>query len=520
MTTTAASRYTQLTSERDPFLTRARQAAKLTIPALMPPEGHNGTSKLHTPFQGVGARGVNNLSAKLLLSLLPPNTPFFRLQIDDFVLEKLAKRQGARGEVEKALNKVERSVMTEIETNASRTSVAEALKQLIISGNVLLYLLPMGGIRVFNLDRYVVLRDPDGNVLEVVVKESVSPTALPAAIVAALPKNERGGKSETNHRTLDLYTHITRTPTGWAIYQEIKGIEIAGTRGTYPLDKSPWLPLRWSKVDGESYGRGYVEDHMGDLRSLEALTKAIVEGSAAAAKVVFFVNPNGTTTMKSVSESESGAVRSGNKEDVSVLQLEKFADFQIAFRTIEMIEQRLSLAFLLNSAIQRNGERVTAEEIRTMAGELEDTLGGVYSILSQEFQLRYVTSLMHDMERRKLLPPLPKELLKPSITTGMEALGRGHDLNKLDGLIAGIQQAFGTEQVARFMNIGEYIKRRGTALGIDMAGLVLSEDEQAQASQAAELRMILEKLGPKGMDILRDQLKPSGDDQGAPQAAA
>nr|WP_052232047.1 portal protein [Methylobacterium sp. ZNC0032] len=518
--TTAASRYTQLQSERDPFLTRARQSAKLTIPSLMPPEGHNGTSKLYTPFQGVGARGVNNLSAKLLLSLLPPNTPFFRLQIDDFVLEKLAQREGARGEVEKALNKVERSVMTEIETNASRTSIGEALKQLIVAGNVLLYLMPYGGVRVFNLDRFVVLRDPDGNVLEIVVKESVSPTALPKSVLEALPKGEQGRKSSTNHRTLDLFTHIVRTDSGWDVHQEIKGIEIDGTRGRYPLDKSPWLPLRWSKIDGESYGRGYVEDHIGDLRSLEALTKAIVEGSAAAAKVVFFVNPNGTTSMKSVSESESGAVRSGSKEDVSVLQLEKFADFQIAFRTIEMIEQRLSLAFLLNSAIQRNGERVTAEEIRTMAGELEDTLGGVYSILSQEFQLRYVTSLMHDMERRKLLPPLPKELLKPSITTGMEALGRGHDLNKLDALIAGIQQAFGPQLVSQHLNVGEYIKRRGTALGIDMAGLVLDEEQQAQASQQAQLQMILEKLGPKGMDILRDQLKPTGDGEGAPQEAA
>lgn len=45
---------------------------------------------------------------------------------------------------------------------------------------------------------------------------------------------------------------------------------------------------------------------------------------------------------------------------------------------------------LLNSAVQRNGERVTAEEIRYVAGELEDTLGGVYSLLSQELQLSLI----------------------------------------------------------------------------------------------------------------------------------
>ena len=42
-------------------------------------------------------------------------------------------------------------------------------------------------------------------------------------------------------------------------------------------------------VDGESYGRGRVEEFIGDLKSLEALSQALVEGSAAAAKVVFTV---------------------------------------------------------------------------------------------------------------------------------------------------------------------------------------------------------------------------------------
>ncbi|UZT50437.1 head-to-tail connector protein [Enterobacter phage 04_vB_Eclo_IJM] len=34
----------------------------------------------------------------------------------------------------------------------------------------------------------------------------------------------------------------------------------------------------------------------------------------------------------------------------------------------DAIEQRLGWAFLLNSAVQRNAERVTAEEIRYVAG--------------------------------------------------------------------------------------------------------------------------------------------------------
>ena len=73
----AQARYSQLETRREPFLTRARDAAKLTIPSLLPPSGHTGHSKFSTPAQSLGARGVNNLASKLLLALLPPNSPFF-----------------------------------------------------------------------------------------------------------------------------------------------------------------------------------------------------------------------------------------------------------------------------------------------------------------------------------------------------------------------------------------------------------------------------------------------------------
>ena len=505
---TAASRYQALSTYRSSVLSRGRDAAKLTIPSLLPPDGHSEQSKLTTPYQGIGARGVNNLASKLLLALLPPNSPFFRYVIDDFTLLKITKRPGMRGEVEKALGSIERAIMTEIETGAVRVSAFEALKQLIVAGNVLLYLPPEGGMRVFRLDRYVVKRDPMGNVLEIVVKEDVSPAVLPDAIKGIISKEMTG-----DQKTIPLYTHIVRKAGNWQIRQEVSGTTVPSSRGTYPLDKNPWIVLRFSKIDGEDYGRGYVEEYYGDLVSLESLTQAIVEGSAASAKMLFLVNPNGTTSIKQISEAPSGAVRPGNAQDVTVLQVGKFNDFQIAYKTIEMIQQRLSFAFLLNTAIQRSGERVTAEEIRYMAGELEDALGGVYSILSQEFQLPLVNRISFQMERQHRLPTLPKGVVRPTITTGLEALGRGHDMNKLQ-VFAGI--AVQAAQLPPEISRPDFLNRAGTALGIDMDGLVKSPDQLAQEQQRDSLMALVQKLGPKGIDIVRDQLNAGT--QNGPQA--
>jgi hypothetical protein len=483
-------------ANRSSVLDRARDGAKLTIPSILPPDGHSEVTRLTTPYQGIGARGVNNLASKLLLALLPPNAPFFRMVMDDFTMEKIAQREGMRAEVEKAFNKIERAVMSDIETSTIRVSSFEALKQLIVCGNVLCYLPTGGGMKVFRLDRFVVHRDPMGHVLEIIVKETVSPSVLPDGIRDAVSK-ELGGSVQ---KSADIYTHIQRKPNQWAVYQECKGIKVPGSQGQYPLDKSPWIPLRWTKIDGEDYGRGYVEEYLGDLRSLEGLTQSIVEGSAAAAKVLFLVNPNGTTQQKTLVDSPNGAVRAGRADDVSVLQVEKFADFRIAFQTIEIIQQRLSYAFLMNSAVQRSGERVTAEEIRYMAGELEDALGGVYSILSQEFQLPLVNRIMFQMERAGKLPPLPRELMKPAITTGLEALGRGHDLNKLQMLLQ-VLSPLGPEAVSTYLSTGDYIMRAGTSLGIDMAGLVRSEEEVQQMMQAQQQQEMLAQLGPAAMQM-------------------
>ena len=478
--TEVAKRYAQLESSRDAFLQRARDGAELTIPTLMPPDGHNGSTLYKTPYQSVGSRGVNNLASRLLLALLPPNSPFFRLTIDDFDLEKLIGSD-QRGAVEDALSRIERAGLQEIESTAIRVPVFEALKQLIVSGNALLYM-PNDdkGMRVYRLDRYVTKRDAMGNVIEIITKESVSPLMLSPEVRELLTDPE-----DRSTKDYDLYTYVCRKEKNWEVHQEIQGIEVPDSRGTYPLERNPFIPLRFIRIDGEDYGRGLIEEVIGDLRSLEALTKAIVEGSAASSKVLFLVRPNGTTKAKNLAEAPNGAIVTGDTNDVSTLQVQKGGDFRVAMETMNTITERLSFAFLLNSAVQRSAERVTAEEVRFMAQELETALGGIYSLLSQEFQMPLIKLLLARLEKEGKMPKLPDNTVKPTIVTGVEALGRGQDLNKLATFLQYLQP-LGTEVIAQEMNVDDYIDRLGASLGIDTGGLIKSAEQKAQEQQAAQ----------------------------------
>lgn len=503
---TAKARFSKLESLKNPYLIRARECSTLTIPSLIPPQGATGSTKMPTPFQSLGARGVNNLAAKLLLALLPPNSPFFRLVIDDYMLEKLAGREGARADIEEALDKMERAVMTKVETGNTRSSMFEAMKHLLVAGNVLLFVPKEGGLKVFRMDRYVVKRDPMGNVLEIITKENISEMELPEEVRRVLSKEDKAEGESSAEDIEELYTRVVRSEKGWDVYQECEGVIIPGTEGTYPKDKSPWLALRFIQIDGEDYGRSYVEEYLGDLKTLEGLTKAIVQASAAAAKVLFLVKPNSTTKMKTLAESSSGDIKEGNAEDVTVLQMDKFADFRVAYDTIKEIKEALSFAFLLNSAIQRNGERVTAEEIRYVANELESSLGGIYSTLAQDCQLPYLKVVMAGMERTGDLPVLPKGSIKPTITTGVEAIGRGNDRTKLAGFLQDIMP-LGPEVIQNEMNVGDYIKRMGAAQGIDMKGLIPTPEEKAQKAEEMQQQQMMQQLGPNAVTQFGGMMK-------------
>lgn len=502
--TTAQGRYEQLTTLRSPYLMRARDCAELTIPSLMPPEGSGGSTPLPQPYQSMGSRGLNNLASKLLLALLPPNQAFFRILPDDATVAELAGSAEFRAEVEQGLQQIEKNVMSNVETSTARVGIFEALKQLINSGNVCLYDMPDGSTKVYRLDSYVVKRFPDGTVAELIIHERVAPSTL-APAVRKLVDGEKTGRHGTGsvEDTLDLYTWIKRDGAFYRVHQELCGKEVPKSKGRWRAEHCPFMVLRWTRVDGEDYGRSHADEYFGDLRSAEALQKAITEGSAAASKVVFFVDPTGTTQVRTVADAPNLAVRAGKATDVTVLKLEKGSDFTVALNTLDRIERRLAQAFLMTSSVQRQAERVTAEEIRLLAGELEDALGGVYCLLAQELQLPFVRIRMANLAKARRIPELPGNV-KPAIVTGMEALGRSHEVNRL--LMFGrVMRELAGEQGPMALKIDKAGTAVATSLGIDPS-MVKTAEELAAEANAQRRSAMVQALGPKMVEgAMRNQ---------------
>lgn len=475
----AKKTYNRLKNDRQPYIQRAIDCAKVTIPSLFPAENDDKSKNYDTPYQSVGARGINNLASKLILALMPPNSPFFRLGMSDEVLsEYMAQGQeDTKAQVEQALMQIENRIMKYIESNQIRVTVLEALKQCIVAGNALLFLPPAeGGIKMYRLSNYVIQRDGLGNVIQIVTLDKVAYSTLDVTVQNLIKTDKKP------EDLIEVYTHVCRSGDQFLAYQEVEDTPIQGSQQSYPVLKTPYLPIRMVKMDGESYGRSFVEEYLGDLKSLENLSKAIFKLSTIAANIYFLVNPNGVTRAKKLENATSGDFIPGRIEDIGVLQLEKYYDFNTAKQTADAIEARLSYAFLLSSVVQRNAERVTAEEVRTVAGELEDTLGGVYSILSQELQLPLVRRIMNQLQSTGEVPNLPEGTVEPTITTGLDALGRGHDLEKYATVLNLVSQIPNAQAM---INWNVMLLNMFTGAGVETEGLVKTQEQIEEEQQMA-----------------------------------
>ena len=487
----AAERYKTLETDRQGPLDRARRNARLTLPWIMPPDGSDAQTELYDPFQNVGSRGVNHLGSKMTLAVFPANEPFWRHDADEYAADELSDEQVV--EIRKSLSRYDRTAMANIESSGDRPKIDLVNKHLLVAGNVLLDIREPT-LRVFSLDSYVVVRDSRGKLIELVIKEQVHPDTLDADVRAQLKEEkDREVKPSAEKDMLDLYTHVQLQEQMYHGFQEIDGVHIDGSDFVKKPDDLGFIALRFTVIDGQSYGRSFVESMYGDLATLETLTQAITDVASAAARVIFLVRKNGTTRAYDLSKAQNFDFVPGDANDVTVLRLDKAQDMRIAYELAQKIEERLGEQFLLRSSATRQAERVTAEEIRYVALELEDALSGIYSLLTIELQLPYVRLRIKQM---KNLPALPDDVVKLTIVTGLEALRRGHEMQKLRAWTDGLSQVYGPETVRQYIPISAYAKRLGDSLGLDLMGLITSEEQALEKKAAEEVTSTAIQAGP------------------------
>lgn len=493
----AASRYKVLERKRQPYLDEARKCAALTIPWVCPPTRYRtgGRADLPKPNQGLGARGISNLTGKFLTVLMPPGMPFYKVGLTAAVERDLANQEQAGAAVALALSAYEMDIVVSIAQDGDRAGIASGMLHLPITGNVLLQLLAKGGVRHFGIDQFVVRRGGDGKMLETILCEVMPLGSLDkdhqTQLKAAAPE------LTDDEETVEVYTRVYRHDDGrYYEYQEAEGVILDDTDGQYPDDECPWLPLRWSYVAGEDYGRGLIEATFKDWKKFDELSEALGDAAKNAAKLIWMTGGGGATALVArLSKAKSGDFVAGDASQVKALQQEKANDLQVAYKQHEALKTDLSLICLLGTAIQRGGDRVTKFEVEYLARELEAVYSNEYTIIGREFQEPYFKAKSAQLRRRGVIPALPPKALKVQITTGIDALGRGSDQMRMESLADIATKA--SQLPPQLMNAREFLRRSAANLAVKPDGLIPSDEEVQAQEQKAQQAALIQQVAPE-----------------------
>ena len=153
----------------------------------------------------------------------------------------------------------------------------------------------------------------------------------------------------------------------------------------------------------------------------------------------------------------------------------------------------------------RQSERTTAEEVRMTQMELEQQLGGLFSVLTTEFLVPYLNRKLSVFQKTGEIPKIPKGIVNPTIVAGVNALGRGQDRESLGQFLTTISQTMGPEATQQYINPEEVIKRLAVAQGIDILNLVrgmqeVKQEQQQAVQQEQQVDLAKARMGSPMMD--------------------
>jgi hypothetical protein len=490
----ARSTWTRLDGKRQSMMRRLEKLAGYTLPHLLLPDGWdaNDSGAAHD-YQSIGAQCVNHLATKLMLSMFAPTRPFMRLDASQQLKAAAAQAGIKEDDLQNLLSQGERAAVKELDSMALRPKLFDLFKNLEVLGNVML-ILPedtQDEPRVVGLRRFVVKRSLDGMIHTVVIREQVQKDELSDEAQALVPK-----KSDSS-----LCEHfIMLKRMGKSTYEVSQWIDehrIPGKDRTFEYENLPYRVIAWNLADYADYGTGLAEEYMGAFAALSSVSASTIRAAVLAGEFRWLANPAGMTRPEDFEASENGQCLPGQEGDLTLVQAA--AEVANAVNINRQLAQDytnvLGRGFLMAGAVTRDAERVTAEEIRMIATELETGLGGAYSRLAVDVQLPLGKYLL-----RRIKLEMPGDSITPTIVTGLDALSRNGDLEALKAYINDVATITALPpEVLRWLPMETILRDLATGRGLDGRRYANTEPAaQAQQGQEDQRQVAVENATAAG----------------------
>jgi hypothetical protein len=479
------------------YLDRARWAASVSLPFVMPEQGFTPGNKLRNPNNSLAARGVVNVVGKLR-SVLFPGDGWFELDLepeqkynvspDDYqaIVQALfvegIKIQAA---LESSHVKRKRRVIPGF---YAQTGIS--LTQLIVTGSTLEGIGLRGNDdyskRVFARDQYRTWRDAYGDVWQHTIKECVHPDRLPEDIRAKIEVKD-------GEREVDVYTLYRRqSDDTWVLTQEINDEQVyEAEHATARLFQTDF-----KRAGNDHYGRGLIELHAGDFESNEFFAGRMKDWAEHASKFNPVIGTGSTLRPEDLAVESGriivgGRVEGGRLADVAMLGVEKLADFQVVSQVWNRCQEDLSKTMLLDADSAPKGEAGRHSTAwKQTAEQLQGWLGDLYSTIADEQQKPLLWAALDMGSRTGLVDSKKVKYAEVVSLTGLSAIDRKRQAEAIIPF-AQYLSTLGPEAL-RVIDTTVAAQMGARALGIKEPGLVKTParlEQEARKAMADQVKM-------------------------------
>jgi len=482
----ASEIWEECNNQRTGLLKRVERYAALTIAKVCYPDNFDSdnTDDSHD-YQSLGAQAVNHLSNKLMLAMFAPSRPFMKLKAGDKATASAARANLTEVQINSVLAAGERKAVAELDNSGQRPKLFQVMRHLIVAGNVVL---DTSGkvLRVIGLKKFVVKRSLAGDVLHLVIREQVRFDELDPNIRKLYDKRYQDASVVAFFKWIKREDNGSYTMTQWVNENRLP----REYNGRWSAETCPYNVITWDLADESNYGTGLVEEYVGDLEACSVLSESSVDGGVLGTELRWMVNPNGVTSVEDLNNSENGDALPGLPADVAPVQGGNPNAVQMAEQVNDKYEKRIARGFLMGSAVIRDAERVTTEEVRLTATELETAYGSVYSTLATSLQKPVANWLF-----KRIDLDLRGSDLSVTIVTGLDALSRNGDLENFRLAMADMAAITAVPPaLAARMKWEEVAAFVGQGRGVELAKFILTDAEFAKAQREQQQSAIAQQV--------------------------
>lgn len=544
-------RFQMLYSMRQPFIDEAKDMAELVVPGMyegcvtdpVPSTGVLfGLEKFEPSNQSLISKGVLLLSWTMANVILPPDGDYFSRSVEESIVSQLKQMEGLRQlasqqmgqggdppdfvpiseQVNGELLRDDIIVKRHTASSNHQEVLARTIFHSLISGLGVFGHLTMQEAKTYTIQNSVVVFDSSHDAVEVVVVDRMPLVSLSDAVQRKLVGKIDGLEMlRPTEQFVTVYTQQVRTsPTSLKVNTEIEGVPIDELSFEVPATSPVLIPLPFMFMNEiDPYPIGWLTFNKGDCNSYENLSLSIEGMIAAAAKCLLGLPPGSRLTTEELREAVGLAVvpTSDAKARLEFIAAPIAQNLQQCLAWHDKKERQLMMIFGMDFAVQRPGERVTAEEIQRMSDGLQKLFGATYKQLERTFQQRHARRQFQLATEAQLIRPIDEASYTLSLTAGLQAMEAQNEVSKMDQLLARDAQlaqmdAAGGSSFSRDATMQWYAQK----MKLDTTDKLLTSEQQAEQLGVGQLIKMVRQMGPQAPGMVAQMIAQAAQQGGVP----